>query len=190
MSQVLLRRWTRHEYERMVEAGVFPPGDRVELVDGEIVTMPPQSSAHATAIRMIEETLRRAFVAGHDVRTQLPLGLEAASEPEPDICVVPGSFQDYRDMHPTTAVLVVEVADTSLAFDRDHKARLYGRAGIREYWIANLIDRVVEVHRDPAPLPVARLGRGYQSVRSYRPGETIAPTAAPHAQVAVDDLLP
>jgi len=190
MSPVLLRRWARDEYERMVEAGVFPPGDRVELIDGEIVAMTPQGSGHATAVGLIEEALRAVFQVGYHVRGQRPLALDPTSEPEPDVAVVPGGLRDYRDAHPTAAALVVEVADTTLAYDRDHKGSLYARAGIPEYWIVNLLDHTVEVSRDPAPVPEARYGWGYRTVRAYRPGDTIVPDAAPHRQVAVGDLLP
>jgi Uma2 family endonuclease len=190
MSQVLLRRWTRDEYERMVEVGVFPPGDRLELIDGEIVTMTPQGSGHATAVGLAEDVLRVVFQVGYHIRGQRPLALEPSSEPEPDIAVVPGSLRDYRDAHPTTAILVVEVADTTLAYDRDHKGSLYACAGIPEYWIVNLPDQVVEVYRDPAPAPKARFGWGYRTVRPYRSGETLAASAAPQKQIAVVDLLP
>ncbi len=190
MSPVLLRRWARDEYERMVEAGVFPPGDRVELVDGEVVAMTPQGSGHATAVGLIEDALRAVFQVGYHVRGQRPLALDPASEPEPDVAVVPGGLRDYRDAHPATAVLVVEVADTTLTYDRDHKGSLYARAGIPEYWIANLLDHTVEVSRDPTPVPEEPYGWGYRMVRAYRAGDTIAPSAAPQRQVAVGDLLP
>src|SRR5438309_4698604 len=99
----------------MIDAGVLTTSDHVELVDGEIVTMTPQKSRHATAVSLAGIALSRAF--GHDVfvRTQLPLALDVMSEPEPDIAVVAGSPRDYRDNHPSTALLILEVADSSLA---------------------------------------------------------------------------
>jgi Uma2 family endonuclease len=127
---VQLRRWSRAEYDRMIDAGVLTTEDHVELIDGEIVTMTPQKSRHATAVWLAQIAIGRAFGEPFGVRTQLPLALDPGSEPEPDIAVVTGSPRDYSDEHPSTAVLIVEVADASLAFDRTVKASLYARAGI------------------------------------------------------------
>jgi len=190
MSTVLVRRWTRQEYERMVEAGVFPPGERMELVDGEVLKMTPQGSVHATALLLAEEALRTAFGAGAHVRVQLPLGLDPTSEPEPDVTVVVGSLRDYRDAHPTSALLAVEVADTTLLYDREQKGSLYARAGVADYWIVNLLDRCVEVYRDPALMPQARYGWGYRTQLRFSRGDHISPLAASQARVAVTDLLP
>ncbi len=145
--------------------------------------MTPQKGHHAAAIRATEEALRRAFPSGYDVRVQLPLALDPYSEPEPDLSVVPGSWKDYRESHPSKAVLVVEIPDTSLEYDRDRKGSLYARVGIPDYWIVNLIDRRVEAYREPR-------GESYSAVRHFLPGEKISPLAAPSANIAVDDLLP
>jgi Uma2 family endonuclease len=190
MGTVLVRRWTRQEYDRMVEAGVFPPGERVELIDGEVLAMTPQGSAHATALLLAEDALRKAFDAGTHVRVQLPLALDPSSEPEPDVTVVRGSPRDYRDAHPSAALLVVEVADTTLPYDREQKGSLYARAAVADYWIVNLVDRVLEVYRDPGPLSQSRYGWGYRTVEHYSAGESVSPLASPHARVPVADLLP
>jgi Uma2 family endonuclease len=97
------RRWTREEYHRLAELGILGPEERVELIDGEIVVMPPQSSPHYTAIRAAEEALRASFGPGYDVRVQGPLALEERSEPEPDVAVVPGTFRDDEREHPASA---------------------------------------------------------------------------------------
>src|SRR5262245_14333663 len=102
----------------MGEAGVFQPGERVELIDGEILEMAPQKSRHAAAVTLVGDALRIAYGSGFHLRIQLPLALDPYSEPEPDVAVIVGSPRDYRDSHPTSAVLVVEVADTSLEHDR------------------------------------------------------------------------
>jgi Uma2 family endonuclease len=176
--------WTRLEYERLVESGGFHPESRVELVDGEILDMAPQESLHATGIRLTEDAMRIAFGEGFEVRAQLPLAIDGYSEPEPDIAVVTGSPRDYRDAHPATAALIVEVADSSLAFDRTRKLALYARNGIPEYWILNLVDGALEVHRDPA-------GETYASRSVLAASEHIAPLHAPGDRaVAVADLLP
>ena len=190
MRTVQVRRWTRQEYDKMVECGIFPPGERVELIDGEIIEMSPQKSGHATAIRLTEEALRLAFGAGYDVRVQMPLALDPLSEPEPDVAVVRGSPRDYRDAHPASALLVVEVADTTLSYDREQKGSLYARAGVADYWILNLSEGRLEVFRDPIAMAQARYGWIYRTVGYYTAGEQVSPLAAPQAVVPVADLLP
>ena len=173
----------------MIDAGVLTPDDHVELIDGEIVTATPQKSRHATAVSLAATALRLAFGGHVDVRTQLPLAIDAASELEPDVAVVSGSPRDYRDAHPSTALLVVEVADTSLLFDRTTKASLYARAGIPDYWLLNLVDEVLEVRapqRSADAPPVSR----YASVERYGPRDCVAPLARPDRFIAVEDLLP
>lgn len=167
----------------MAEAGILRSEDRVELIDGEILTMAPQRSPHAVAVRLVQEALRAAFGPGFDVRPQLPLTLGDTTEPEPDLAVVEGEPRDYRDAHPNTALLVVEVAESSLAFDRGVKSRLYADAGIPEYWIVDLAGGAVEVLRSPA-------GGEYRERQVLRPGASIAPEAHPDSPVAVSDLLP
>jgi Uma2 family endonuclease len=185
-----LRRWKRLEYERLVERGFFRPDERLELVDGLLLVKEPQSSAHMTAIRLVEDALRTAFGAGWDVRAQGPIALDSRSEPEPDVSVVRGSPRDYRDAHPRSPVLVIEVAMTSLRLDRTRKCRAFARAAVPEYWIVNLVDRVLEVHREPALLDAARRRWGYRSVQALGRDAAVSPLATPAARVAVADLLP
>lgn len=182
------KRWTRQEYDRMAEAGIFSPNERVELLGGEILLMTPQNSPHSVAIGLVEEALRRAFGPDHWIRIQLPLIIDPDSEPEPDVAVVRGTPRDYLKAHPDTALLVVEVSDTTLVLDRDRKRAIYARAGIPEYWIVNLAERCLEVYRDPVT-PPGQPGL-YRSSRQLNPSTTISPLAAPSASVAVADLLP
>ncbi len=175
--------WTRNEYDRMIEAGILHPELRLELVEGEILTMSLQGSRHITAIRLVETALRKVFSTGHDVRTRAPLALDERSEPEPDVAVVTGSMRDYRDAHPATAVLVVEIADSTLSFDRGRKKALYARVGIAEYWILNLDDSQLEVSRHAQ-------GTSYADQQTVSPGNRIAPLACPDNPIAIDDLLP
>jgi Uma2 family endonuclease len=187
-ATIRTRRWTRQEYGRLIDLGVLQEDDAVELLEGRLVVAEPQRTPHATAIDLAGEALRRAFGPGWRVRVQLPLGLGRDSEPEPDVAVVRGEARDFLADHPATAALVVEVADASLRLDRGIKARIYARAGIPEYWIVNLVDRVVEVHRDPASAGRRRFR--YRDVTAVAPGERIVPLAEPFASLLVADLLP
>ena len=181
-TRLQTRRWTRFEYERLVELGVFKPGERLELLDGRLVVAEPQGVSHATGIRMAEEALRTAFRSGWDVRVQMPIALDSRSEPEPDVAVVPGSFRDYRHEHPSRPVLVVEVAEGSLDLDR-RKARLYARAGVPEFWLVDLVDDFVEVHRVPQ-------GSAYGEVHRLGRGDVVTPLHAPDVSIPVGELLP
>jgi Uma2 family endonuclease len=184
------RKWTRLEYERLVEAEILGPGDRIELLGGEMIVKEPQHSPHATAIRLTARALRRVFGDGWDVSVQLPVALDAESEPEPDVSVVQGDPRDYRDAHPQRPALVVEVSLSRVAFDREHKGSLYARAGITDYWIVNIPERRVEVYREPAGDGAARFGWRYVSVSTLGPGETVSPLAMPVARIPIADLLP
>ena len=120
----------------------------------------------------------------------MPLALGQSPDPVPDLAVLTGSVRDYVATQPTTAVLVVEVADTSLATDRGEKAQLYAAAGIADYWVVDLNSRLVIVHRDPQPDPASPSGAAYRAVTPLTPGQTVSPRAAPQAAVNVGDLLP
>ena len=188
--EVKIRRWRRVEYEQLIETGFFQPGDPVELVGGQLIVAEPQGSRHFAAIQAAEEALRAAFGPGWQVRGQGPLALDEESEPEPDVAVVPGSFRDYVVGHPSRPALVVEVGESSLALDRDHKGSLYARAGLADYWIVNLVDRVLEVYREPSPDTAASFGWCYRSVEVFGREAAVSPLALPGAHIRVADLLP
>jgi Uma2 family endonuclease len=190
VSTAQLRRWTRQEYEHLGEIGVLRPDERVELIEGEIVEKPLQLSRHATGVRLAQDALRLAFGPGFDVRAQLPLALGEYSEPEPDVAVVVGGPRDYAETHPTAALLVVEVSDSTLSFDRDTKGSLYAAASIPEYWIVDLAHRRLEIYRDLCASPEARYGFGYRTRTVALPGEVVATPTPSGSHVAVDDLLP
>jgi len=175
-------RWTRRQYEQMVDAGVLTTDDRVELLDGYIVPMSHQDSRHANTTTQIVHLLMRVCPSAHHVRSQVPLALGEHSEPEPDVMVVEGPPDAYTDTHPSAAVLVVEVADSSLAKDRAQKRLLYARHGIPEYWLVNLIDQHLEVYRDPA-------SGDYKSKTTLERSDTLAPRFA-DADLSVADLIP
>ena len=121
---VRTRRWTRAEYDRLIDIGVFLPGEPLELLGGELIVSEPQGSAHYTAIGLVEDALRSALGPGWLVRSQGPIELDDESEPEPDIAVMRGDRRSYSHRHPSRPALVLEVAESSLAFDREHKGSL------------------------------------------------------------------
>ncbi len=179
------RHLTREEYERLVEEGYFHPDARIELVEGSLCEMPRQTSYHATGIWLSHEALRSIFPEGcdYDIRAQFPLALGSDSEPQPDIAVVPGHFLDYLYAHPTTTVLIIEVADSSLLHDQERKTRLYAREGIQEYWIVNLVDWCLEIYREPKD-------GVYMSRTVLRDEDSISPLSRPEASIPVASLLP
>jgi Uma2 family endonuclease len=175
------RRITREAYEQMVGTGAFV-GRRVELVEGIVYEMSPQGNPHAAGLRRARRALEAVCPEGYQVDVQMPMCLGQDSEPEPDLSIVRRDPLDYLEGHPTSALLVVEIADSSLRHDRT-KAKTYAAAGIEDYWISNLVLGVLEVYREP-------VDGIYRTQRVLRRGERIAPLARPDETVAVDDLLP
>jgi len=184
------RRWTRVEYERLVELRVFEPGEHVELINGLLLVREPQGSRHAAAIRRVLAALHGALGEQWQIDSQLPIALDDTSEPEPDVAVVPRDPGAYRDAHPSRALLVIEVSEGSYRIDREYKASLYARAAIAEYWIVDLAHGALEVHRQPEASPGAPCGWRYGAVETLRPPAGIAPLVAPLRSIPVADLLP
>jgi Uma2 family endonuclease len=184
------RRWTRHEYARLIDHGFLDEDAPIELLDGMLLVKEPQASPHRTAVPLVARALERAFGDGGFVQVQSPIALDDRSEPEPDVCVVRGSPRDYVDSHPRQPALAVEVAQSGLRLARRRKARAYARGRIADYRIVDLIDRVLGVHREPARAGPA-LGRwSYAAIEVLGPAATITPLAAPAAVIRVADLLP
>jgi len=182
-------RFSRDEYYLMFDTGMFQDR-RVELIDGEIIDMPAMKDLHAVAVGLVQRSLQLVF-ANAWVRCQLPVSFIEESEPEPDFSVVAGDPRDYKGKgHPREALLIVEIADSTLRFDRTKKAAVYARAGIADYWIVNLVDNCVEVFRGPVEDSSATLGWRYRSISVMKPGESVAPLAKPEAWIEVKDLLP
>ena len=182
---VVPARWTAKQYLRLVDDGVLGPDDRVELLEGVIVSMAPQNVPHAAGVTRANQVLTLAVAGRAVVRPQLSLVAGKYSVPEPDVAVVAGTLDDNDRAHPRAALLVVEVSDSSLKQDRLTKAPLYAAANLPDYWIVNLRDGVVEVRRDPDPQQ-----RRYRSVAIRRRGDVIEPVELPGVRIAVDDLLP
>ena len=177
---VTTRRLRQVEYDRLVDLGMFA-GERLELLDGLLVVREPQGSPHAAITASIGQVLATVFGPGWHSRLHSPLALDDDSEPEPDVAIVAGRPRDYVGGHPSTAALVVEVADASVRLDR-LKGGLYARAGIQEYWIANVAESVLEVHRDPQP-SCCPDGWAYRSAELLRPPATVTPLAAAGARI-------
>lgn len=171
-------------YHQMIERGILGEDERIELIEGELVTMSPIGSEHSGVVDQLNEILVSQLARRAVVKVQGPIQLDDHSEPEPDVVLSKPRWDYYKRSLPQPAdiLLVIEVADSSLAYDRSVKMPLYARAGIAEAWIINLIDRWIEVYRDPSPA-------GYTTMLKILPGRAIAPQAFADVIVAVDDLL-
>ena len=179
------RKFTVAEYYRMAEVGILRPDERVELIEGDIFLMPPIGPRHAgdviRSIRLFSRLDDDRFV----IQIQNPLHLAEQSEPEPDVMLLRPRADDYTASHPTPAdvLLVIEVADSSLDYDRAVKAHIYGRAGVPETLVLNLPEDCIEGFDQPGP-------EGYARHTIYRRGDQIRPVSLPDLELAVADLLP
>ena len=178
------KQWTVEQYEALADTGAFQPDERVELIEGMIVTVPPMNAAHAGAIRKGNRILMQAYGVTHDVGVQIPVNVGSRSQPEPDFSLT--ALTRSEPGHPRSADLVIEVSDSSLDYDRMVKARVYAQGNFPEYWIMNLQDRLIEVHRDPV-----KTAKGWQYRTRFivQPGEQLAALFAPSVMVNVADLL-
>ncbi|MCB0062484.1 MAG: Uma2 family endonuclease [Caldilineaceae bacterium] len=186
ISERPLHRFTLDEYHWLIENGFFQPEDRLELIEGYLVETSPLGPPHAGVVDSVMEELVAKVKRRAKVRIQQPITLpQQTTEPEPDF-VLARRTDTYRARHPfpEDILLVGEVSDSTLAYDRGKKARLYAEAGIQEYWIVNVIDGVLEVYRDP-------IGSGnnadYRTKLTYTADETVTPLALPNCRI---DLVP
>jgi Uma2 family endonuclease len=185
MAATLVRhRFSVDDYEQMIEKGILTEDDRVELIRGEIIDKISIGDEHAACVSRLNRLFNRTLGDAAIVRIQDPVRLED-SAPEPDIALVKPRQDFYASGHPRSAdvLLVVEVADTSLETDRDVKRPLYAENGIVEYWIVNLAETCIEVHRQPRP------DGSYQDVRTLRRGQTIDVAALPGCAFPVDQVF-
>ncbi len=178
-SAEVIRPLRRAEYDQLIALGAFED-EKIELLDGELVAMSPIGTPHGSAVQKLNELLVLALHGRAVVRCQLPFAASEISEPEPDFIVVPPG--DYLDDHPSQAHLIVEVAESSLAKDRGRKLRLYASCQVPEYWVVNLVERCVEVYRDPE-------GVAYARVERYARGQSIQLLAFSDVSIAVSDVL-
>jgi Uma2 family endonuclease len=179
------RRFTLDEYHRMGETGILGEDDRVELIEGEIIEMTPIGSRHAATVGRIQHVFSIRLATRALVWVQNPLLLvRYQSEPEPDVMLLAPRSDFYAAGHPQPpdVRLLVEVADSSLPYDRRTKLPLYARSEVAEAWLIDLDASRLEIHRDPSEA-------GYGSIRIPRPGETFAPAAFPDLTLTLRDLL-
>lgn len=183
------RKWTRENYRRVWEMGGF--GDsKVELLFGEIFEKIPMNPPHATVLLLCQGALLQIFGTGFLVRNQMPIVAGDDSEPEPDLAVVAGSARDFLEEHPRAALLLVEVAHTTLSTDLGAKATLYAATGAQDYWVVDVESRLIYVHRNPVSLASGPASHAFQTVLRLTETDFLAPLAAPQNSIAVSDLLP
>ena len=174
------RKLSADQFERMGQTGILGPDARVELIDGEMIEMPPIGSRHAAAVDFLSMHFARAVGDAALVRTQNPLRLADDSEPQPDLMLLRPSADRYRSAHPRPedVLLLIEVADTTLVFDRETKLPLYARRGVPEVWILDLDAKQFEIYREPR-------GGSYHRKLERRESESIAPAALPTATLQI-----
>lgn len=184
MLQLTRRRFTVAQYDRMGRVGILTEDDRVELIDGEIIEMNPIGGWHASDVKRWAQHFVLTFSDIAQVGIQDPVYLDEHSEPQPDLTLLIPRPDFYASGHPRPSdiLLLVGIADSTLAFDRGVKVPLYARAGIREVWLVNLAEDAINVYRDPTP-------GGYRISWTARRGESLAPEAFSGRELAVAELL-
>jgi Uma2 family endonuclease len=182
--QLKRRQFTLSQYHQMIATGVLPEGDRVELIDGEILEMAAIGRKHSAQVNRLNRLFAQQLGDDILVSIQNPIELGPRSEPEPDAALLRWRDDYYESGHPQPAdvYLVIEVADSTVEFDREVKAPLYARSGIVEYWLIDLQTDAIAVHRQPT---IA----GYESIEAYQRGMTIAIAARPDLTFTVDQIL-
>lgn len=183
-SSIIIRRLSVEDYHQMAESGILEPGERVELVEGQIIQMAAKGTAHSAAVSRIEKLLRSRLGDQALLRFQDPIRLNDYSEPEPDVAVVHPNPIFYEDHHPTSSevFLLIEVSDKTLKFDREVKSPAYARAGISEYWVLDVNAHKLHVYRLPS-------ANGYQSETIMSEELTVAPLAFSECTIAIKEML-
>ena len=184
-TQPRRRLFTVDEYYAMADAGILTRDERVELVDGEIITMAPIGNEHAASVDTGTYLFAPLMVAERaTIRVQSHLRLDVHCQPEPDLMLLKWRDDFYRHQAPGAedVLLLIEVSDSSLSYDRSVKLALYARFDIQEVWIANIPDRVIEVYTDPAD-------GEYTTSRIYRQGETVTPAAFAYMRLPVSRVI-
>ena len=180
-----VRKFTVAEYYRMGEVGILSPEERVQLIEGEIIVMPPIGPGHASSVALSIHAFSRPAGDQFIIQVQNPLHLADGSEPEPDVMLLRPRADYYAAAHPTPAdtFVVLEVSDSTLDYDRNRKAQVYGRAGVAQTLVLNLPEDCIENFTEPGP-------PGYGRHTIHRRGDKIQLVALPYLELAVEDLLP
>jgi Uma2 family endonuclease len=184
-------RWTLAKFHRLAESGLFHDR-KVMMVDGEILEMPVDNPPHVTGVSLAVQVLQRIFGEGFYVRNQAGMPLKLDTDPAPDVVVVPGSIRDYAKVHPSPDLirLIVEVADSTLAYDLGKKSYLYAAAGVPEYWVVDVTASQLHVFREVIADDASPRGFRYASVQLLNPTDRTAPLATPESSILVGDLMP
>jgi Uma2 family endonuclease len=182
--QIVKRQFNVTEYNRMAETGILSEDDRVELIEGEIIEMSPIGSRHAACVRRLDALFNRQLAGAAQVSAQNPILLDEYSEPQPDIALLKPRHDFYAEAHPlpSDVWLIVEVADTSIEYDRKVKAPLYAQAGIPEMWLVNLAEETIEVYTQPE-------NGAYQKAGSFARGDSFSSTIFRELRLSVEDIL-
>lgn len=180
--EITRHRFTADEYQRMGEAGILHPEARVELINGEIVEMFAIGASHVGCVGLTNRSATRQVGDRVLVLVQCPIRIADDGEPQPDFLLVPGDYDRSKLPTPANTFLLIEVSDSSLAYDRMFKLPLYGAAGVREAWIFDLPQSRIERHTEPN-------ASGYGALAVAGPGEQLASTTLPDLTFAVDEVL-
>jgi len=182
--QVERRHFSVSEYNRMAETGILSEDDRVELIEGEIIEMSPIGSRHAACVRRLDALFNRELQGAAQVSAQNPILIDDYTQPEPDVALLKPRSDYYSEAHPAASdvLLVVEVADTSVEYDRQVKAPLYARAGVGEMWLVNLQEDAVEVYTRPE-------SGTYRERKQLTRGDSITLTAVPGLTFTIEEIL-
>lgn len=174
MTLTKVKRFTRNEYHRLTELGFFSEGDRLELIEGEIIEMAAKGTLHETCLRRILREVPKLIGEKATWQCQSPIALSDISEPEPDFTILQNREDDYLNSHPTPAdsLLIIEVSDFTLNYDKKVKLPLYAAAGVADYWILNLVDFLLETYRQPYQMNSGKFDYRYQ--QNFLPNEAIA----------------
>jgi Uma2 family endonuclease len=180
-----LKYWTVEDYSRMSDLGILDPGERTELIAGQIVLMNAKGTSHVISLQLLAIEIHRQLGTTALIRTQDPIRLDNFSEPEPDLAIVKGSILNYAQAHPIPVDihLVIEVADSTLRQDCEVKDKLYARSSIAEYWVIDIKNRQVHIFRDPT-------ATGYTSQLILTETHSISPLAFPHIILSIASILP
>jgi Uma2 family endonuclease len=182
-------RWTIAEYRELYKTGLFCD-KKTMLLDGELYVMVMPYPPHDTALNLANEIMRERCPSGHHVRNQQGFDVGTRNDPGPDLALVPGSVRDYAKQTPTRALWVIEVSDSTLRIDTTRKVELYAAAQVPEYWVLDLVNRQLIVHRDPEPQPAGLGSAAYRTRQTYAADDVVTPLIAPDKPVKVVEMLP